>query len=237
MQNKRIPVQVSIDSGPDQIRSIAEYRDLAPGYDASCRLIDHIRRAAVDALELRAGETVLDIACGTGATLPELAARVGPRGKVIGIDHSPEMTIVARQRIATAGARNIEIILGPAESVHIAGRADAVLFCFAHDILQSATALDNIFSMARNGARVASVGAKLSGHWWSAPLDHWVRWRGQRYRTTNRGLACPWAPLQDYCADLRITDTFHLGTSYLAYGTHSKDAKFSSHRRNSSLKP
>ncbi len=219
------------------MRSVADYRDLAPGYDASCRLIDHIRRAAVDALDLRAGETVFDIACGTGATLLELAARVGPRGKVIGIDHSPEMTIIARQRIAAAGARNVEIILGPAESARIAGRADAVLFCFAHDILQSATALENIFSMARNGARVASVGAKLSGHWWSAPLDYWVRWRGQRYRTTNRGLAFPCAPLQDYCADLRITDTFHLGTSYLACGTYSEDAKFFNLRRNASLKP
>ncbi len=89
-------------------------------------------------MELQRGQTVLDIACGTGAKLLELASRVGPHGKVIGIDHSPEMAIVAQ-----------------------------------------------------HGARVATVGAKLIGRWWAAPLDNWIRWRGQRYRTTNRDLARP----------------------------------------------
>lgn len=106
-----MPVRSGFDAHPNRYRSVSDYRDLASTYDASCRRIGYIRSAAVNALVLQPGQTVFDVACGTGATLLELACRVGPRGRVIGIDHSPEMAAIARQRIAASGVRNIELVV------------------------------------------------------------------------------------------------------------------------------
>ncbi|MBY0266956.1 MAG: methyltransferase domain-containing protein [Burkholderiales bacterium] len=203
----------------DRSRSILDYRQLASTYDASCKRIGHIREAAIDALVLQPGQTVVDIACGTGATLLELSERVGPEGKVIGIDHSPEMVEVARQRVSLSTAKNIELLVEPIESACFNGKADALFFCFSHDVLQSKEALRNIFSSTSCGARVVTVGTKLLTSWWAGPLNSWIHWRGRRYRTTEQGLAQPWKPLQEYCPDIRITNTFNLGTSYLAEGT------------------
>ena len=67
--------------GPDADRALHRYRKLATGYDAVCRWLGSIRRAAVAALALKPGEIVFDVGCGTGATLPLLAEAVGPDGR------------------------------------------------------------------------------------------------------------------------------------------------------------
>jgi len=46
------------------------------------------QRAAVERLELRPGEMVLDVACGT-AQLPLLESAIGPKGRIVGIDARP----------------------------------------------------------------------------------------------------------------------------------------------------
>jgi ubiquinone/menaquinone biosynthesis C-methylase UbiE len=53
---------------------------------------------------LRAGERVLDVACGTGAVARVAAAIVGPSGAVVGLDSSAGMLAVARSRASAAGA-------------------------------------------------------------------------------------------------------------------------------------
>ncbi len=209
------------DLGPDRTRSIDEYRKLAAEYDAKCARIDKIRRMAINALALQQGQTVLDIACGTGITLPLLAAGVGPGGRVIGIEHSPEMAAIAQQRIDESRYANIDLIVKPAEYAHVHLPVDALLFSYAHDVQQSAAALKNIFSLTRQYAVVVMAGAKLINRWWSGPVDRWTRWRGQHYRSTQLGLERPWAPLLQYCPDMRLLQTFHLGTNYLARGTFS----------------
>jgi ubiquinone/menaquinone biosynthesis C-methylase UbiE len=58
----------------------------------------------VEAARLAQGERVLDLACGTGVVARVAAERVGPRGRVIGIDLNPGMIAVARTLPAPAGA-------------------------------------------------------------------------------------------------------------------------------------
>ena len=204
---------------PNGALSISRYEALAPGYDRSCRFITKARFAAVEALQLGAGETAFDIACGTGATLPMLGDRVGPSGRVIGIKHSPSMAAIARQCVALAGHSDRVAIIGSAvERAEIPCSADALLFCYTHDVLQSAKALENVFSHAKPGARVAVVGTRLQAWWWAAPINLWVCVRGWRYLTTFEGLRHPWRGLLPYCPDVRVVETFHLGSSYLAVG-------------------
>jgi ubiquinone/menaquinone biosynthesis C-methylase UbiE len=58
----------------------------------------------VDAAVLRAGERVLDLACGTGVVARAAAERLGPEGHVIGIDLNPGMIGVARSLPIPCGA-------------------------------------------------------------------------------------------------------------------------------------
>jgi len=63
-----------------------------------------IRRLIVDRAEPRSGEHVLDVGCGTGTLALLAKGRVGAGGEVRGIDPSPEMIGVAREKAAKAAA-------------------------------------------------------------------------------------------------------------------------------------
>ena len=203
---------------PDRAFALAQYRRCAPGYDASCRRIDPRRERAVAMLGLQPGETVLDAACGTGPALPGLSARVGPSGRVIGIEQSPEMIAQARARVAACGARNIELIEASVEDAQLRGPLDAVLFSYAHDVLRSPEALANIFRAARPGARVVSMGIK---HYppWLGFLNAWLVRRAWGFLSTTEGLERPWSGLEARCPDLRVRETFFLGSGYIASGS------------------
>ena len=51
----------------------------------------------LDSANAKAGERVLDVGCGCGATTRALAARVGPKGHVVGVDISAPMLARARE--------------------------------------------------------------------------------------------------------------------------------------------
>jgi SAM-dependent methyltransferase len=57
---------------------------------------------------LQPGEVVVDLGCGGGLDVLLAAQKVGPTGKAIGIDMTPEMLDLARQNAAKAGAANVE---------------------------------------------------------------------------------------------------------------------------------
>src|SRR5688500_687888 len=110
---------------PDAAEAIEQYRRAAPGYDHHMRRFSRWQRLAVERLELRSGETVIDVACGTGLNFPVLEERIGPEGKVIGIDLSPAMLAIARQRVDAAGWGNVELIEASVDRAHLRELADA----------------------------------------------------------------------------------------------------------------
>jgi SAM-dependent methyltransferase len=65
---------------------------------------------AMDRLDLRPGQRVVDLGCGGGRTTLELAARVGPGGQVVGVDISAGMLAAGRERAARLGAGNVEFV-------------------------------------------------------------------------------------------------------------------------------
>jgi len=185
---------------PDSARARALYRAHAPDYDASARRTMPLRRRTIDLLGLQPGQTVLDVACGTGLSFDLLREGVGEAGRVIGVELSPEMLALARARCAREGWRNVTLIL----------------FNFTHDVIHSPGALERIFAATRPGARVAVAGMKYAP-WWLAPLNPFVRARARPYMTTFAGLDAPWRPLLGYLEQFEWRSV-HFATGYIGHG-------------------
>jgi demethylmenaquinone methyltransferase/2-methoxy-6-polyprenyl-1,4-benzoquinol methylase len=198
-------------------RTVEQYRRHAPGYDASAQRTMPLRRRVVAMLGLAPGEAVLDVACGTGLSLPLLRQAVGPAGRVVGVEVSPDMIDLARKRVASSGWDNVDLIEAPMEEVELPARFDAVLFNYTHDVLQSPRALARIFAFARPGARVAVAGIKHPPAW-LFPLRLYRLAKARPYVSTLHGLDRPWQLLSGYLGGLRIEPVMW-GTNYLACGT------------------
>ncbi len=202
---------------PDGDLALERYRTLAPRYDGTTRYAERIRHAAIEALTLAPGETVVDVACGSGLSLPGLTAGVGPTGRVIGIDQCPHMIGLATARVPTCRGP-VQLIQAAADAARIDDGVDAYLFCFTHDVLQSEKALANLMHVAKPGARVAVAGLRLLPWWWAAPINVWNLYRTSCYLTTYSGLRRPWRLLLPYCPNLAVMRTYWCGAYYVAVG-------------------
>lgn len=202
---------------PDRRASIEKYRRRARGYDRLTGCADPYRRRLVERLDLRPGDVVLDVGCGTGLSFRFLEERLGPEGRVIGVDLSPDMVARARERLQREGWRNVTLIQSSAEEAEIPEPADAVLFSITHDILRSPAALQNVFAHVKPGGRVAAGGVKWAPSR-TAFVNPLVWWRARRYVTTFEGFERPWSLLAHFIPNLEV-EPIALGAAYLAWGT------------------
>ena len=193
---------------------------MAKDYDATCTRIAALRLANVQALRLKPGETVFDIACGTGPTLTLLAKLVGPSGNVVGVELSPDMASQARLRLdARPDCGRVVVAQTALADFEFDQKADAVLMCYAHDVLQSAASIDRLMAVAKPRARIALVGMQTLPWLWGWPVNVFNLYRARRYLTTYSNLDCPWRLLVDRGARLRLVRTALWGSAYLVVGT------------------
>jgi ubiquinone/menaquinone biosynthesis C-methylase UbiE len=143
---------------------------------------------------------------------------VGPSGRVIGVEQSPDMARIAQQRVDGMALVNVRQIIAPVEEAVLDEPVDALFFHYTHDVLRTPAALDRLFGVARPGARVVVVGFKLPTGW-RAIFNPWFRHRAKGYLSTFEGAHAPWSDLVRYVPDLKIERERFLGSGYVATGT------------------
>lgn len=204
--------------GPDRDAALEQYRRRASVYDRELAFFEPIRRLAVARLELRPGDVVFDVGCGTGLSLAMLRQGVGPRGRIVGIEQSPEMVEQARRRVARARWARVTLMCSPVEDARLRVRADAALFHFTHDILQRPEAIANVLGHLKPGARVVASGLKWAAPWLLRPVNWLVLPAALRSVTSLDGLDRPWQLLQERLGRMRVEPRL-LGGAYVASGT------------------
>jgi demethylmenaquinone methyltransferase/2-methoxy-6-polyprenyl-1,4-benzoquinol methylase len=198
------------------VNAIEQYRHLAAGYDRHMWFARGTHREAVKRLYLSPQQVVLDVACGTGLNFEAIQERIGRSGWLIGLDLSPDMLALARERVDAAGWENVTLIEAAAEDARLEREPDALLFSFSHDVLRSPAALDNLLPQAKSGARVVAAGGKWPPRW-AVPVHAYVRFQAPRYVTTMEGFDRPWTLLAERVRNLEVKAR-SLGGAYVASG-------------------
>ena len=105
---------------------------------------------------LKKGETVLDLGSGAGIDCFLAADRVGEKGKVIGVDMTPEMIDRAMKNVLKSKYRNIKFLLGEIENLPVADNSiDAVISnCVINLVPDKVKAFKEIFRVLKPGGRL-----------------------------------------------------------------------------------
>lgn len=106
---------------------------------------------------LSEGETVLDLGSGAGFDCFLAAGKVGPSGKVIGVDMTPEMVEKARENARRNGIENVEFRLGEIENLPVADASVDVVIsnCVINLSPNKARVFQEIYRALKPGGRAA----------------------------------------------------------------------------------
>jgi ubiquinone/menaquinone biosynthesis C-methylase UbiE len=211
-------------------RLIETYRKKAKHYDITSRLYpvpgyphQGQRLRAVQALGLRAGDRVIDLACGTGLNFPLIEDVIGPGGRIVGVDLTDAMLAQAQDRIAAHGWSNISLVQADAAEYGFPTQAEAILSTYAlTQVPECAAVIARGAAALSAGGRWVVLDVKVPGNtpgWLAqlgtaavrpfAAIDEWIMRR-------------PWeairAAMQEELADPSWTELF-FGTAFLAAGS------------------
>ncbi|MGY1739123.1 MULTISPECIES: class I SAM-dependent methyltransferase [unclassified Blastococcus] len=164
------------------------------------------RREAVELLRLQRGQTVLDVPTGTGASLPLLRERVGPYGRVVGVDYSPGMLSRARAKVRDAGWRNVSLVQADARQLDAdligAGQVDAAICVLGLSVVPDwQDVFQRMFDLVRPGGRIAVMDLYLDGRRESGVANTYYRLLAQADQRRRF-----WEPLERQVTDPETID-------------------------------
>jgi demethylmenaquinone methyltransferase / 2-methoxy-6-polyprenyl-1,4-benzoquinol methylase len=162
-------------------RARSLFAPLPATYDRWSRLLSlgqdpRWRRFLVSRVEAGPGDSVLDVATGTGAVAIQLVRQRGCN--VVGVDQSPEMLAEAERRVAAAGlADHIQLVEARAERLPFPDRSfDALTFTYLLRYVEEPGAtLRELVRVVRPGGTVAMLEFGVPRGVWRAPWELYVR--------------------------------------------------------------
>src|SRR5688572_13777155 len=163
-------------------------------------------------IDLKDGETVLDLGSGGGIDVLLSAKRVGPRGKVYGLDMTDEMLALARENQAKAGARNVEFLKGQIEAIPLPDASVDVIIsnCVINLSADKDRVLAEAFRVLKPGGRFAVSDVVVMGEVSPELLRNMELWVG-----------CIAGALQDAEYTSKLTNAGFAGVTVHPWRTYS----------------
>jgi SAM-dependent methyltransferase len=140
-----VQIAHAIGYSPPELKSVPEGANLGLGCGNPVAMAS-----------LREGETVLDLGSGGGLDCFLAAQRVGPTGRVIGLDMTPEMIARARANAEKGGYRNVEFWQGEIEALPVGDASVDVVIsnCVLNLVPNKARAFREIYRVLKPGGRM-----------------------------------------------------------------------------------
>ena len=166
-----------MDTNDFRQRSKAVWEAMAIGWEKKRAYLwtvsRHIGECLIANLDVRPGQTILELACGTGDTGFAAAPLLGPTGRLILTDFAPKMVEAAQRRGAELGLTNVEYRVMDAERTDLPdGSVDGVICRWGYMLMADpASALKETRRVLRRGGRLcfAVFGAAESNPWAAMP--------------------------------------------------------------------
>lgn len=209
-----------------RLPQIPRYGTGAALYDVlSCeRPVYRVGRArTIELLDLREGDCVLDIGCGTGLNFPYLRERIGQSGHIVGVDASESMLAQAQRKVQPW--ENVNLLHGDAgrlDDLISRWTFDAVIASYALSIIPGwRSAWDSARRHTRTGGRVAVVDLAVpTGLGYAlAPAARFACFAGG----VDLGRT-PWKLVEDELDDVSV-ESHRWGHIVVAVGTNRSSAK------------
>ncbi len=175
-----------------------------------------LRERTIGSLHLQPGQAVLDIACGTGRNFSLILDKIGPTGRLVGVDYTAAMLARARARVEREGWKNVELIQCDAAQMDLKQTFDAALSTLAIGVIPDYRgALNRMICHLKPGAWLAIGDAKLSMRWYG-PLLNWIAY-GLGYGAAEVMTRRPWELLRERLGDFQYEE-WAWGFFYVAGG-------------------
>ena len=134
---------------------------------------------AVEQLQLRTGQHVLEVGCGKGPVLDKLSSAAGDSGRVVALDLSERMLSTARSRVAELGLNNVELHHMDLFRYAPTERFDAALFAFSLTSFGDPVgALRHAWDLLHPGGTLVVMDGQLPPRlsWITRPAMPAIRW-------------------------------------------------------------
>lgn len=202
------------------------YRKRAGAYDFSANLYyllgfreSHYRKQAIAELDLKPGDTVVEIGCGTGLNFRYLQQAIGENGKLIGVDLTDAMLEQAHDRIEENDWHNVELVERDAAKYRFPDHLQGVFSSFALTLVpEFETVIERASNALAPGGRLVILDLKLPGNWprWLISIAILIT----RPFGVTRDLAErePWEVMKKYFPNTRVRQLYG-GFAYIATAT------------------
>ncbi len=202
------------------------YRKRAKRYDQWAQIygllfgfrLHHYRQETVSSLALRAGDSVVELGCGTGLNFPYVQRVIGPEGKIIGVDLTDAMLDVAKDRVARERWTNVQLEQADLAEWQFPEAVSGIYSTLALTLVPEYDAIIERASRAlKSGGRLAVLDLKEPAGW-----PRWLlRFMAWSWKPFGVSLALavrhPWESIRRYLPETEYKE-YYFGAVYLCVG-------------------